>query len=284
METQSSTITISPGIHDNVPFRVYQNIDAVSNSYLGRLDQCPAKAKIRRKDTPTLAFGRAAHTYILEGVDAFDAEFAVSPQFDRRTKEGRLGYEHFQSSNLTKSILPEEDYRTIQRMNDAVRNHPTAKDLLVQGVSETTVIWRDNETDILCKGRPDWLPNNIHGVMVDLKTTRDASERAFSRSVIEYGYARQAAMYITGLFIAGNIEIDIFADIAVESEEPYRTEVYQLDTHFITWGYGEFKRLLRAEKECRDNEAWPHYKSPGATILDKPGYLVITDTMYDMED
>ena len=56
---------MKPGIYPNIPFREYLKIEAVSNSYLGRLDECPAKGLIPRKDTDSLGLGRAVHTVVL---------------------------------------------------------------------------------------------------------------------------------------------------------------------------------------------------------------------------
>ena len=76
-----------------------------------------------------------------------------------------------------------------------------------------------------------------------------------------------------GCFCAGELETDRFILIAVESELPYRVEVYNLDSDFLGWGYDEFHRLMRLEKKCRDQGIYPHFQNPGIIDLMKPGYL-----------
>ena len=159
--------------------------------------------------------------------------------------------------------------------NDAILNHPFASRLLKEGISEQTIIWEDTDTGLLCKCRPDRIPDGNKGVILDLKTTRSADEHSFRRDVVNLGYAREAGMYLEGFARSTNAEFKdlIFTLIAVEKDEPYRCEVYTLDMDFIDWGWREFKRLLQIEQECRVENFWPNYKNNGATELRKPGYL-----------
>ena len=262
----------APGVYDNISIRDYHELPSVSNSYLGRLEP-PAKAKLPFEETPTLLFGRACHSFILEGKEAFDKEFAVSPKYDRRTKEGKMLSAQFEAAAFGKSVINEEDYQIIGEMANAVLSHPTAQDLLVKGMSEQTVIWIDEETGIICRCRPDFETTTVEGVLADFKTTADASEHAFKRSVVAYGYDRQASMYKEGVFMATKKQYDIFTFIVGEKEPPYRVEVYTLDINFMQHGFDEFHRLLRIEKECRKNNFWPHYQNAGATELIAPMYL-----------
>lgn len=266
---------MKPGIYDNIPSHTYHNeIQAVSNSYLGRLAKCPAAARIPMEETAALLFGRACHSFVLEGEEVFFAEFAVAPKCDRRTKEGKAAFEQFTLANEGKTVITVDDLNTIFAIDASVKSHPFAKQLLAQGISEQTVIWEDEETGVLCKCRPDRTPSGNKGVLVDLKTTTDASERSFLNSVIKYGYARQAKHYIEGVNAGiGRTDYDAFAFIAVEKEAPYRCEVYILDDAFLEYGANERTRLLRIEAQCRKNNFWPAYQNAGAQDLFKPMYL-----------
>ena len=106
-----------------------------------------------------------------------------------------------------------------------------------------------------------------------MKTTTDASEYAFGRAVINYGYARQGAMYVEGASKATGIKHDAFAFIVVEKTPPYFVAVYVLSPEFLAWGWSQVHRLLRLEKECRDKNKWPNYLDAGASDLMLPRYL-----------
>jgi len=67
----------------------------------------------------------------------------------------------------------------------------------------------------------------------------------------------------------------------VEKKEPYRVEVYTLDVEFVDYGFKEFKRLLYLEKQCRDNNFWPHYVNAGAETLTRPAYLQTWEGEFD---
>lgn len=265
---------MTTGIYDGIPHADYHAMtDFVSNSYLNRINKCPMAGKKPIEDNANLAFGRAQHCHTLEGMDAFFKEFVVIPKISKTTKEGKAVWKEAEEANPGKSIITADDFQTIQEITDAVMNHKFASTILAQGISEQTVIWQDEATGIWCKCRPDRIPTNGAGVLVDLKTTSDASEYGFGRSVSSYGYARQAAMYLDGANAASGNDFDAFIFVAVEKEFPYRVETYLLDAEYIQWGRSDYRRLLNVELECREKGAWPNYQSDVLITLFKPGYL-----------
>jgi exodeoxyribonuclease VIII len=271
---------MKPGIYDNISFPEYLKIEAVSNSYLGRLDKCPASAKVPFVDTPALVLGRAVHTLVLEGEEAFNQRYIKGLDLEKKKNVDKETWAEFYLKHLDKEVLDMEAYQKVRDIRDAVYSHPMAKDLLKEGVSEQTIIWRDPETGLLCKCRPDLSPDPAKKALIDLKTTRDASPRAFTRSIIDYGYARQSRIYLDavnyhgkGLKAGGSNKYDAFIFIAVETKAPYRVEIYMLDKEFLDYGLSEYQRLMQIEVECQENDFWPHYSSEGIETLVKPKYL-----------
>lgn len=261
------------GIYPNLSHEEYHAMtDVISNSYLGRLDHCPAAARIPMPETPALAFGRAFHSFTLDGLQSFGRDFAVAPAWDRRTKEGRAAYEAFVKESIGKTVISEEDFKTIEDMFQAIAEHPIAAKLLMEGRSEMSVFWIDEETKLPCKCRPDRIPDGDHGVILDLKTVRNASIHAFTSAVMSFGYAREAGMYIEGFNAVTNAKVDAFVFICVEKEPPYRTEIYTLEDLFLEYGKQEFRRLINLEAECRKNDCWPHWKNEEIRTLYLPNY------------
>lgn len=260
-------------VYPNVAFKDYLAIPAVSNSYLGRLDKCPAKAKVEQGETPSLILGRAVHKMVLEGVAAFTEDFATVANCDKRTKEGKAIWAEVVEQANGKQILSFDDHQKITEIYRAVKSHPFASKLLSETVTEQTVIWTDTETGLPCKARPDAVPDEGKMILTDLKSTADADEFAFTRSIVKYGYARQGAFYIDGYNAVRGTKIDSFIVIAVETEAPFRTEVYLLNDDFIRYGREEYRRLLRIEKQCRETNFYPHYQNQGITQIFKPNYL-----------
>lgn len=269
------------GIYHNISSKDYHAMtDIVSNSYLGRLAKVPAAAKIPQDETEAMKFGRAFHCFVLEGEEAFNKYFTVIDIFPtkpnkRSTQKTIDTYNQWLQGLCGQQPVSLDDMQTIHKMHEAVMNHPFASKLLKEGISETTIIWQDEETGLQCKVRPDRIPDGNKGVVLDLKSTTNAARNAFQSDCVKFGYAREGAMYLEGFGrLTGALYQDlIFSLIAVEKEEPYRCEVYTLESDFLEYGYGEFHRLLQLEKICRDNNYWPHYQNAGAESLFKPAYV-----------
>lgn len=261
------------GIYDNVPFKDYLAIEAVSNSYLGRLDKCPANAKIEQEDTDSLILGRATHAFILEGNEAFKKDFAIAPKVDRRTKAGNAKWADFVTANAGKEIISFDDSEKLMGMRMSVYDHPFAAKILSGGVKEQTIIWRDAETGVICKCRPDGVLDDSKKVLADLKTTNNADEIAFGRAVIKYGYAKQAGMYLDGYNYVKKADFDSFIFIAVEPKPPYRVEVYLIADDFVKYGRYEFRRLLEIDQRCKKQGRYPATLNEGITELYKPEWL-----------
>jgi len=267
---------MKPGIYSDMTHEAYNNLPAeiVRNSYLSNLDYVPAKAKVETdSDTPSLLRGRAAHAYTLEGRKAFESEFAVAPPCDRRYKKGKAISNEFVENNPGKTVITEEDYIKIYGMNRAVQAHPWAGELLDGGIREQTVIWEDEETGIMCRCRPDLLPAGDYPMVVDYKGCKDASDYGFDKSIATYRYFQQAGMYSEGMSKATGEQYNAFMFIAVEWEFPHRMDVVNMDSDYLAYGKQEFHRLLRIEKQCRENNHWPHYHNAGARDCYLPGYL-----------
>ncbi|MFA5379310.1 MAG: PD-(D/E)XK nuclease-like domain-containing protein [Dehalococcoidia bacterium] len=251
---------LEPGLYPNISHADYHALEYVSNSYLGRLDKVPANVKVKQEESAAFRFGRAFHINVLEP-KLFDSQITVEPEdIDKRTKAGKIEYAAWLETASGKTVISADENQTIQAMTMAVYNHPFAKTIILEGRSEMSVIWRDEKSGLMCRCRPDRIPDGDHGVIVDVKTAASADIHSFTSSCIKYGYGRQAGMYIEGLNAVCNSKVDAFVFIVVEKEEPYRVEVYTLEDMFIDWGRKEFHRLLEIEMECREKKFYPHYK------------------------
>jgi hypothetical protein len=226
-----------------------------------------------------MKFGRLFHSYVLEK-EHLDNEFVLVDSFPtkpnkRSTQQTIANYSRFIELLNGKQPYSQDDLAAVDNMANAVYSHPSASKFLAAGISETTLIWTDQETGIQCKVRPDRIPHGNKGVILDLKSTTNAAKNSFQSDCVKYGYAREGAMYLEGFSITMKAIYQdlIFALIAVEKEPPYRVEVYTIEADFLEWGFGEFHRLLQIEKICRDNKFYPHYNNAGVESLFKPAYL-----------
>ena len=240
---------------------------AVSKSGLDQIAKSPLHYWARYLDpdrvipesTPAMRLGTALHTHVLE-LDQWDKQIAVAPSdINRRTKEGREQWAAFQADAKRKTVITAEDAEVVMQMGRSVWRHPAAAMLLHwQGKAETTHMWTDATTGIECKCRPDWLTNDGN-LIVDLKTTEDASPRGFQRSVANYRYHVQAAWYLNGIEAATGHRPDQFIFICVEKKPPFAVGVYAADAEMIQIGAETAKRDLEVYATCKAADVWPSY-------------------------
>jgi hypothetical protein len=210
--------------------------------------------------------GRAAHSAILEP-DSFAKLYGRAPDdLDRRTKIGKQTWDDLLNTFGEGFLLKAADYDASLRMRDSVHAHANAAKLLAgDGDVEFSVVWDahcygDEKDDLVrCKARLDkFSPVIAGGVIVDVKTTRDASPREFERSIFAYGYHRQAALYLDAAQAAG-IDAEHFVIIAVEKESPWAVGVYRLTDGAIEAGREQVMKLLKTYAMCEALQSWPAY-------------------------
>src|SRR3546814_5242986 len=94
--------------------------------------------------------------------------------------------------------------------------------------------------------------------MADLKTTDDASERGFGRSVVNYGYDITHAHYCEGARACGE-PVDKYLIVAQEKKAPYLAAVYELDAAAESRGYEIRNAGMQTMLGCLSTNTWPGY-------------------------
>jgi hypothetical protein len=273
---------LEPGLYANVPESEYRAWDAVNASTLNTLKRSPAHARYEmehpREPSEEMALGSMIHTALLQPA-VFDEEYVVMPDFatglcDEKGKP----YSNPRASNKYKSLVTQwlEDrgdkkvieaaqLETCVNVASAIRNHPSASLFIQHSTAfEVSASWIDEPTGLLCKGRLDAICEPFDAI-VDLKTTRDASYQNFTKSIFNFGYHRQGAMYVAGAQALG-IEVKHYVIIAVEKEPPYGVAVYRLDDEALAFGRKELDELLVLYKQCKESGDWPGYDSEVSDI------------------
>ena len=119
-------------------------------------------------------------------------------------------------------------------------------------------MWTDEATGLECKCRPDWLTND-RSLIVDLKTTEDASPAGFRKSIGNWRYHVQASWYLDGIERATGTRPDQFIFICVEKKPPYAVAVYAADAEMIAAGAKQARLDLDTLAVCKAADAWPGY-------------------------
>lgn len=209
------------------------------------------------EETPGMRLGTAAHRLIQQPELFRDVQYAIKPEgMSFTTLEGKA----WKKTHAGREILTAEQFAAVQGMAAAIAAHSDASTILRPGVGyiERPVAWVDSDTGLLCKGKPDLV--TFDGWVDDLKTTADASPRAFGAQSARLGYHFSAAMYDDGL-IANGEAVRGNRLIVVETTPPYVVQVYRIPDRAIERGRERYKAALRTLAECLRANEWPGYSN-----------------------
>ena len=232
METQAEYLSLA---------KDYYNIPRMSNSAMSHFRKSPKHylhyISQPQEETEAMIFGRAFHCAVLEP-DNFSHDYAVMPNIDRRTKEGKEKYEQFKAEAGSRTVLTIAQRDHIVRMSEALYAHRPSRELIdAIGETEKPVLWKDEITKVEMKAKLDAIGPNF---ILDLKTTQDAQPEEFARSAWYYNYHRQAAVYLDGLQSKSD-----FYFIAIEKEEPHGISVLKCTAEFIQKGREQYEQILQ---------------------------------------
>lgn len=245
----------------DLQFKDYQKLDAINASLLKKIALSPAhlaaERDTERKDEKPLILGRAIHSAVLEP-EKFKTDYIVADCQMRTAK----GYKDLVIENPEKEIITRTENQMIQGICESLSRHKQARTLLeIESHNELSGVWTDPEAGILCKGRVDRYVNDENGkpLIIDLKSTMDASYESFRKSIYNYGYHISAAYYLNGFTQVTGIEHTRFIIIACEKEAPYEIAVYELAADAIELGEAKRIQYLRKYKECMESGQWQGY-------------------------
>jgi len=264
------------GTH-NISNDSYHASEGLSRSALMRFKKSPQhywyeyESGLYQRPEPTPAFvlGDVVHTLVLEP-EMYDQRYVTSPKFDRRTNAGKEAHQAFVATSAGRTVLSEDIAAQSIAMASSVRVNELAQELLVGGLVEQSIYWTHEATGIQLKARPDSWSGHL---IVDLKTSVDASARAFQSSAWNYGYYLQSA-FISEALKSIDIEMEKFVFLVVEKEPPYATAIYMLDEDALDFGIVQLNELMRRFKQCQNSGDFPGY---GVQTLKLPGWAKFGD-------
>jgi hypothetical protein len=245
----------------------------VSRSDLCAIAECPHKWFVGapEDDTASTQWGTLIDALLLGG----ELNIAVTPEtYDddkgnkkpwnwnatvcrqwRETNEGRI---------IVKPDMLEKAQSAVKRIRD-----------------DTTIAAAINNADFQVWIEAEWKKIPVKGLidivplascaLADFKTTATAAIRPYGRSIYNFGYHVQAALYLDLWNATKGVQRDSFLHVIQESSEPYEIGRRMLDSDWITLGRGIYKSALELYAQCLRSNVWPSYDdkdSPGVTRID----------------
>ncbi len=282
------------GFHSNLPMQSYLRLPCVSNSWLGRFQEAPAKLwaalqepdKTKRPDTQATILGSAVHAAILEP-DSFKRTYLRAGDCEAELASGKRKGEacgnpgrYFGSAegwccgqhkpltwNTGTIALSGGDYDICMGLRDnclaknAQFHNPKARKLLTLKDSdvELTGVWHDPETGEPSKLRADHLSDRV-GASTDIKTCLDASRGGFTKTFYDRRYYAQQAHYSEG-YEALQRPMRHHYMIAAEKPYPHLIAVYRIIDEVMDLGRKEVRLLMKLYHRCMETGDWPGYPS-----------------------
>ena len=228
------------------------------------------------KQTKSMADGTAVHAFFLER-DKFDTDFVIKP-VDMRLST-KLGKEWAQE-HQSKIIIDSELGNNLYEMEKSFMDSPAKLIYDIKGQTELSYFWDDLGT-IKGKCRPDWLSDD-GSIVVDIKTTTDASPRGFQKSISTWGYHLQLGWYLRGLRKLG-LPAKQFIFIAIEKTPPFCVGVYRADQDMINFAMKELDKLMSEIQTAMVSNEFPDY-TPEIISLGLPPWMIENKQQPQHED
>lgn len=271
------------GLFYDVPMADYHaDKSAVSRSMLMDMRKSPLHCyanhfdpsrPVKEEKNEAYTLGSMFHCAVLEP-HLFDKQYKVAPKFDRRTKVGKEGWEEFCGSLLAgQEAVTQDQYATAKAMAESIMSNTLARSIFDGGTPEVSAYGIVN--GVGCRIRPDYVAPGR--VMADLKSAVDASQEAFARSVIRYGYDVQNAFYRDVWKAACEDVLTEFFFVVCEKTYPFASAVYVLTDEDIEYARQEYVYQLERFAFCRANNQWPGYGDT-AQVLQLPQWRKSEET------
>lgn len=221
--------------------------------------------QIEKKKSDALRLGTLIHLAVLEGAK-FRERYHLMPEFMGYTKDGKLSAQSGEARDKKTAwlndlppgavVTTQAELDMILGIIDGIFEHPQGPDLMKDGRPETPGYYRDEETGIRLKIKPDFV--SFDGVRLnDLKSAMSVRGRKFGSQSFEKRYDIQMFMQAEGIRqITGKFP-EVVSLIGVEKEPPYECGIFYFVKEDFLQAESDYRLALRALKKCIDSNKWP---------------------------
>ena len=248
----------------NMPNDVYHAYEGISKSGLDLIANSPALYAARKPNETTrpMQIGTALHAGILEP-HIYASDFHLLPDIkDRRSSE----YKKLKEIHGEAFVFVGEECANLDAMiKQAHTDAEVMSYMNAGGISEMSAFIQCPEAGVLLRCRYDYLMTDSD-VCIDVKKTKDAREVEFSKSIDDFRYHVQDAMYSYVYKLLTGREL-VFKFLAIQEKTPHTARIYTLDEYSKMIGYYYYHRDLMTFAECHKINFWPQPSQNGEISL-----------------
>lgn len=218
----------------------YYRSNKISNSDLTLIDKSIFHYLNKKEFEPTepMKIGTAFHLLVLEP-EKFENDIAIYPELNLRTNEGKANKELFESENVGKLLLKQDDLKDFPYMYRHLLEHPEYSNIFESENIEIEKMIEFNYRGIECRSKIDLINHDL-GLIIDLKTI-NSCERA--ENEVKYNYNRQGAFYKLAVQNEYGIDYDVVF-VFVEKSYPHLCKFIGFSNDTIEKGKIEYDRIL----------------------------------------
>jgi hypothetical protein len=235
----------------------------VSRSDLCEIAACPHRwlADVQDDDTKSTQWGTLIDALLLGG----ELNIAVTPETygddNKPWNWNAKACQQWRELNRGRIIVKPDTLEKAQLAVNRIRN-----DAIIAAVINDAdfQVWVEAEWRISDKitvpvmGLIDIVPKSPES-LADFKTTASAEPRQYGRSIFNFGYHVQAALYLDLWNAATNENRKTFLHVIQESSEPYEIGRRMLDNNWIQLGRAQYQSALALYGKCLETNTWPSY-------------------------
>jgi hypothetical protein len=236
------------------------------------VDGVEVQELIEQPASEALTFGRAAHHLLLGEAD-FRKHFTIQPA----TYVNDSGEEkpwnnnaavckkwHREQKENHRTVLTMSQIEHIKGMAQTLGRHPLIKAGILGGLIEHSMVYRDPETGVWLKVRPDAIPTGDLDFS-DLKSIADISDDGVQKSIGENNYPMQGAMVRMACRELLGLEMTSFTLVFSEKKPPYCCRIHTLTGEDLDIGEMQVRAALQVFARCLQRSTWP---GPGGEQTD----------------
>ena len=236
----------------------FSSLKAFSRSPLAFMEYKAAK----REPTPAMEFGTLVHMATLEP-DKYRTEVAI---WDGRRAGNE--YKSFVEENPDKRIITPKLAMDVRTAHTRLQENGLSCGLLGD-LDMREKRFRIDHCGIPHTGFIDGLNR---WAVIDLKVTARVDHHSLQRTIWDFKYYMQAAIYMRAAEMLG-YRPEAYFIIAVESAAPHHVNVVELEPHYIARGHIEWEKLLDRFKEWDGQAHHSHDVTAGYTMMDAPAWV-----------
>lgn len=213
-----------------------------------------------RKSTPAMEFGSLVHCLLLQPQE-FALNYAVMPNVDRRTKDGKAVYEEFLASSNGRTVISKDEYDNADALVSNAKENQLISDA-VMGCKSFESEWRAEVGGLPIRG---FFDGEADDYILEVKTTNDAEPRTLINDFYKKMYHIQAGLY-------NMVSEKPIKYLVIETTAPYNSYLALATDKYVNAGKKRALDLIDGFKYCMENKdfhkGYEHYH--GNISIDLP--------------